>query len=179
MYFQVRAKTDRLCSMHGLVSEINVTSHIRSAMNMSTPPPDNVDINMAIVAAAEISQLIRSSVRRDFYQTPVVIALWHFRHSNKWEAPVLTVTFFIIGIVLSIAHCVVYTSLDGPVVRNQTSLAIIDTGNHVQSTALKSNIEMQYARRLLSELVGAGSIKSQLYSNAAQIQITTFESPHS
>lgn len=44
------------------------------------------------------------------------INLWKPRVYNHWKSPILMVFFYSIGFTLSIAHCVIYRSLDGKIV---------------------------------------------------------------
>jgi hypothetical protein len=41
---------------------------------------------------------------------------WKPRRYRKWQSPVLMVLFFVIGLSLSLAHCLFYSSLDAEIV---------------------------------------------------------------
>ncbi|KAK0737326.1 hypothetical protein B0T21DRAFT_364903 [Apiosordaria backusii] len=41
---------------------------------------------------------------------------WKPRKFHKWESPLLMISFFVLGLVFSISHCVLYASLDGAIV---------------------------------------------------------------
>lgn len=61
-------------------------------------------------------QLPPTSARRGSLQPPALIALWKSRSIKKWKAPVVMVSFLLLGLALSIAHCIVYSSLNGNIV---------------------------------------------------------------
>ena len=42
--------------------------------------------------------------------------LWTWRRYHKWKSPLLMSTFFVLGLGISIAHCVFYASLNGTIV---------------------------------------------------------------
>lgn len=43
---------------------------------------------------------------------------WEYRHIHRWKSPLLMVVFFVIGLAMSLAHCIFYPSLSGRVVGN-------------------------------------------------------------
>ncbi|KAI9767275.1 MAG: hypothetical protein M1839_004541 [Geoglossum umbratile] len=47
--------------------------------------------------------------------------LWRPRRISKWKSPLLLLIFFIIGLAMSIAHCVFYPKLSGIVVGNSSN----------------------------------------------------------
>jgi hypothetical protein len=48
--------------------------------------------------------------------TQYMASRWKPRQYRKWESPVLMVLFFVLGLGLSLAHCLFYSSLDGDIV---------------------------------------------------------------
>jgi thiol:disulfide interchange protein len=42
--------------------------------------------------------------------------LWKPRRVRQWKSPLVMLTFFVIGLGMSIGHCVFYSNLDGIIV---------------------------------------------------------------
>jgi hypothetical protein len=46
------------------------------------------------------------------------IIIWKARELHVWNAPILMVFFFVVGLGMSLAHCIFYTSLNRQIVGN-------------------------------------------------------------
>lgn len=46
---------------------------------------------------------------------------WRKRRIPRWKSPLLMVVFFIIGLAMSLAHCIFYPKLSGRLVGNSSS----------------------------------------------------------
>jgi hypothetical protein len=43
---------------------------------------------------------------------------WEKRRIHRWKSPLMMVVFFLVGLALSLAHCIFYPSLHGKIVGN-------------------------------------------------------------
>jgi hypothetical protein len=74
-----------------------------------TPLPPPAHLGTPQVASPAITPLAERRGSR-------IIQGWTKRHVHRWRSPLLMVLFFLLGLSVSIAHCVFYPKLRGKVV---------------------------------------------------------------
>jgi thiol:disulfide interchange protein len=74
-----------------------------------TPLPPPAHLNSTPAASRNITPLVERRGSR-------IIQEWTKRRINKWRSPSLMVLFFLLGLSISIAHCVFYPKLRGKLV---------------------------------------------------------------
>jgi thiol:disulfide interchange protein len=74
-----------------------------------TPLPPPAHLNSTPAASPNITPLVERRGSR-------IIQEWTKRRINKWRSPSLMVLFFLLGLSISIAHCVFYPKLRGKLV---------------------------------------------------------------
>lgn len=92
------------------------------------PLNDNKRLQVTIVNIASSSSSSSPAIAPEAIDKPVDGAAlqlpvplqqdWQKRQIHRWKSPLLMVVFFLIGLAMSLAHCIFYPSLQGKVVGN-------------------------------------------------------------
>lgn len=91
-------------------------------MDIIHPRSDSVVATHLVSTDVEkIAQVTTASVDPESCDLQQLVCLqqnWQNRHIHRWKSPLLMVTFFLVGLAMSLAHCIFYSSMRDKIVGN-------------------------------------------------------------